>query len=64
MTTLTEAFDALDALAGALRTPKTPSRALVLAKPETKAPAPRTHGYSKRELDALIDRLEARTLGR
>jgi hypothetical protein len=62
MTTLTEAFDALDALAGALQAPKAPSRALVPAK--AKPSAPRTRGYSKRELDALIDRLEARTLGR
>jgi len=61
MTTLTEAFDALT---NALQVPKAPSRALVPAKAKTKAPAPRTHGYSKRELDALIDRLEARTLGR
>ena len=65
MTSLTEAFDALDVLANGLQAPKTP-RASGLTTPKAKATprVPRTHGYSRHELDALIDRLEARTLGR
>jgi hypothetical protein len=63
MPSLIETFDALASLDNALRTTATTARALTLAKPKPKPRAPRTHPYSRHELDSLIDRLEERTRG-
>ena len=65
MPSLIETFDALASLDNALRTTATTTRALIRAKPKPKPKprAPRTHPYSRHELDTLIDRLEERTRG-
>ena len=65
MPSLIETFDVLAAVDNALRSGVATARTSTFtkAKPKPQPRPPRTHAYTRREVDALIDRLEARMRG-